>query len=267
MDSHHFFLEILIFKMLKDTKEIDWLVLKVVNEKRRTPVFLVERTELSTLRTDANGEKSFKHELRLVCYGENHEVITVFGGMFSGHGDCQQDYVFHLTNGNMYISEKYRGIGIGTALQQLVVLWAKNFRQHGKVRQIFLAKGDAYDIEHRDRRNRFYEQFGYRFVWTPTEDGELDKMEGYSLEELNIEDIQPLPKLDKVEYVTLKDYVRETEYALMKLTLEVEIAEKNTVSSFNRYMESRTIIKRCFFILAVLVFVILLMLWFFLRWS
>jgi GNAT superfamily N-acetyltransferase len=57
-----------------------------------------------------------------------------------------------------------RGKRVGTYLMNEIVTWAKQWPE-ASVRPINLREEQAYD-QNRERRNRFYEQFGIEFDWT-----------------------------------------------------------------------------------------------------
>lgn len=71
---------------------------------------------------------------------------------------------YSITNGSMMLLEGWRGLHIGSWCQNHVVSWTKQLPP-GRVKSIWLSPSDARSSDARERRNRFYEQFGIPFVW------------------------------------------------------------------------------------------------------
>lgn len=84
-------------------------------------------------------------------------------GSMGGNFDAGTSRV-QLTGGTMILLARARGYGLGTYLMNEVVRWAKTHCASGaKVRPVSVAERDAETQDEADRRNRFYEQFGFRF--------------------------------------------------------------------------------------------------------
>ena len=70
-----------------------------------------------------------------------------------------------LTGGSVMIPHlKHRGIHLGTYFMNQVVAWARQWPDV-MVKSILISPGDGYE-ENRERRNRFYEQFGLVFNYS-----------------------------------------------------------------------------------------------------
>lgn len=75
-----------------------------------------------------------------------------------------------LSNGYVVIDHtKLRGLGLGTYLFAQVVLWAQQLAPDGDVQPIRLSSHQARDGENKERRNRFYEAFGFTFDYRSVE--------------------------------------------------------------------------------------------------
>ncbi|KGU52527.1 hypothetical protein NY98_12375 [Xanthomonas citri pv. fuscans] len=73
--------------------------------------------------------------------------------------------LYTMIGGNMLLDDDARGLRIGSYLHNEVVRWAKEVGLPGRIATFSLVQQDAGTAEERDRRNRFYEQFGYEFDW------------------------------------------------------------------------------------------------------
>jgi GNAT superfamily N-acetyltransferase len=88
---------------------------------------------------------------------------AVFCGYHDGHSQRTSLTGGHLGRGSIYIPEGWRGRHLGTFAMSAVVRWAQQWPA-AAIEPITLADGDG-DPENKDRRNRFYEQFGLRFTY------------------------------------------------------------------------------------------------------
>ncbi len=82
--------------------------------------------------------------------------------------------LYHIADGDMHLRD-LRGLHIGTWCQNQVMHWLQE-QPSGRTRRFSLAEIDAGDAN-RERRNRFYEQFGSRFEW------DIPRATGQSLEQ------------------------------------------------------------------------------------
>lgn len=96
------------------------------------------------------------------------QLDTRNGGMnnhrFRGEYEKWQDGTerVSITGGSVMLDLAHlRGFHLGTYLQDEVVRWAKQW-PNAAIRRIWLSPVDSQD-ENRERRNRFYEQFGIQF--------------------------------------------------------------------------------------------------------
>ena len=134
-------------------------------------------------------------------------LVASMGGSIDSH----EPYRSHckITAGTMELGRPLRGHGIGTYLQNLTVGWVKSFGRNFSVDRILLAEIHAETQKDADRRNRFYEQFGVRFLWsTPT--GTVDRATGRSDPALMSDELHVLlpganPLLDKIKTETLQE--------------------------------------------------------------
>lgn len=86
-------------------------------------------------------------------------------GSFGGcRNESHGEVVYSITNGGMVLREEWRGLHIGSWCQNQVVQWVKS-QSAGRIDSFWLSPSDARTEADRDRRNRFYEQFGIPFNW------------------------------------------------------------------------------------------------------
>lgn len=147
-------------------------VLEVRNRKNpeRPPMgfFLVERIE----RTRASDRYATADNTINIVYREISDdgyprdaARGEFRGSYHAHVNTVSITAGSLTGGMVVIDPpSLQGHGLGTYLMNEVVRWAKRWPD-ATVHTINLLEGQARE-ENRERRNRFYEQFGLKFEYT-----------------------------------------------------------------------------------------------------
>ena len=112
-----------------------------------------------------------------------------------------------LSNGFVLIEQlKLRNLGLGTYFFAQVVLWARQVAPQGDVQAIKLSVHQARDAEARDRRNAFYERFGFTFEYR-TVNG-IDRAEGSSLP-ISVSDLT-IPNIsERIEVLPLQKFLEK----------------------------------------------------------
>jgi GNAT superfamily N-acetyltransferase len=106
---------------------------------------------------------------------EEFRITEFCGGYSQGLTDTVSLTSKSVTNGGYVVLEDSELLGqrIGTFMMNEIVRWAKQWPK-ATIRSIELDAGHAHG-ENRERRNRFYEQFGLQFDYADTE-----RIKGYS---------------------------------------------------------------------------------------
>ncbi len=110
----------------------------------------------------------------------NNEVLQ-----YSAHYDKSKNEV-SLINGVITMGTMPKGLKgkhISTYMLSRIVQWAKENFENAEVEQIFLIEGDA-SQDNKNRRNRLYEQIGYKFDFDDTE-FKVGKSRKMSVQNLN----------------------------------------------------------------------------------
>ncbi len=115
------------------------------------------------------------------------EFLGSFGGRLHYTGS-----MYDLTCGNMRLAPEKQGFHIGTWCQNRVIEWVKD-KPILQVRSIHLAEVDAC-VDNRERRNRFYEQFGFRIRWS------IEGIAGRG-DNQDTSELMPLERIDSVKAV------------------------------------------------------------------
>ena len=130
-----------------------------------------------------------------------NRLLVSMGGSFQARYPANE---FAVTGGNMMVDNDARGLRLGTYLQNEVIAWAKSLEQHGTVRSILLDEGDALTLSARDRRNRFYEQFGITFVWNNPQANGIERAGGTSTPGLRVAQLATLEVINGVRSFNLE---------------------------------------------------------------
>jgi hypothetical protein len=131
-----------------------------------------------------------------------NEVSLIAGGVIGGNG----------------LPEELKGKHLSTYMMSRIVRWAKEHFPNAGVRQIILAEVDALE-NNKSRRNRLYEQIGYKFDFGDAEckTGKSKKM---SVQEMN--DVR-----------SWEDHIKE----LSADTFIIEMLFNNDIKSYQRGRE------------------------------
>lgn len=211
----------------RDDGVVDWRVLEIASPKSpgQIHVFVMERCIKSWGEgPGAGGSITVKawHVAGEGAQPDRYEpqLVASMGGNFRPDASAESlGWWFKLTGGTMQVKEPFRGMRLGTYLQNEVVRWALGQGLPGRIEKIFLGSGDAANEKARDRRNRFYEQFGLRFHWAEIP-GQLERAEGSSLPELTMRDIKERPFIHGVTTLApakaIQSYAQRAERAEAK---------------------------------------------------
>lgn len=106
------------------------------------------------------------------------------------------------SSGALFLDPKQiRGYKIGTYIMSQIIMWAKHNYPDAKLKTIFLFENQA-DPENKERRNRFYEQFGIEFNYENEE-----KKSGTSKGDILINQLNSVESWTKnIKEVTVPDY-------------------------------------------------------------
>lgn len=150
-------------------------VLKVRNRKNLDgPVighFLIERRERKRTTdrwatADVTISVSYR-EISSDCYGRE-TARGEFRGSYHAHVNTVSITAGSLTGGMVVIDPpSLQGHHLGTYLMNEIIRWAKRWPD-ATVNTVTLLQGQSHG-ENRERRNRFYEQFGLKFDYTSSE--------------------------------------------------------------------------------------------------
>lgn len=97
---------------------------------------------------------------------------SIEGGLRCGdvvmemYGEAKTAYeLVRFSNGYIVVESPWEGLHIGTYMMNHLVSWATQNYPNYKIHLIKLLICQAYE-GNKERRNRFYEQFGFRFDWS-----------------------------------------------------------------------------------------------------
>ena len=212
-----------------------WHVLEIADDKGRRPAHLigVQFNRAATLAPlSASGMLTAKvYALAGDLAQRNHpRLLGIFGGHYVRQPGSEAAQ-FVLTGGNMYLDADARGLHIGTYVQNEVVRWAIDQQLPGTIAPITLISGDATTAEDRDRRNRFYEQFGITFDWQPPVKG-ISRAAGSSPPSLSIASLRTLAS---VKGIRAFDYSQ----ALLMLAQRMSHAEATAAEAVEAHAQAR----------------------------
>lgn len=185
--------------------------------------------------------------------GHHAPFLGRFGGSYSLSDDVSRSE-FVLTGGSMMLDADVRGLRIGSYAQDVVVRWALAVRRPGFIKPICVVAGDATTAASRDRRNRFYEQFGINFEWDAPVNG-IERAAGQSPTTLTITDIRALDFVEGVTVLSMPNAIRhfaqqaESERAAAKHAREAFVSARENFDSLSREASLRT---RCAWLIAAL---------------
>ncbi len=162
-------------------------------------------------------------EFKVKAYGLAGGIVgldrppILLGSMGGSFSTLTEGCHFRLTGGTMCLIPRARSLGIGTYLMNEVVRWATSQDLSGTVSPISLAARDAETEAERDRRNRFYEQFGFVLDNLRTVNG-IDRAEGRSKEGQKLGEFMPLAHVRGVT-------IYETDNAFAMICTRLQDAE------------------------------------------
>ncbi len=113
------------------------------------------------------------YEIVLPLHNQQHcQTSGTFEASYAAKHANQNGYIFmtssNLTSGALFLDlPGYKGQRIGTYLFSQIVLWAKQWPE-ASVHPITLMEGQA-DDANRERRNHFYERYGFEFDYDTPE--------------------------------------------------------------------------------------------------
>ncbi len=171
--------------------------------------FLVERRE-RTRATDkwATADATIHITYREIStYGYTHSAARgEFTGSYHAHVNTVSLTSGSLTGGGVFIDPpSIQGNRLGTYLMNEIVKWAKRWPE-ATVNTISLLEGQSHG-DNKERRNRFYEQFGVTFEYTSA-----DRKVGTSLPML-AQDLTPVDSWEKNIYEhNLLEFLSDTLY-------------------------------------------------------
>nr|WP_306463516.1 hypothetical protein [Providencia stuartii] len=181
------------------------------------------------------------HAQGILIFNLSYTYLNINGekkdGIFEAHYNKHENEV-SLTNGNVHL-EAVKGMRIGSLLMSCVIEWVRQWPE-AAVKKIRLSDVDATNgmSENKNRRNRFYEQFGIEFEYRDD-----NKISGFSKKMLvsglvdnknflkehdgNIERIDAFP-----------DYLK----SIMK-KYEIEVRQKEFLQNKLKEIESHSVYK------------------------
>lgn len=140
-------------------------------------------------------------ESQRIEYGAWYGVVMKARGEASG---VSKNVCF--SNGMVVVDPEWlRGLHIGTYVFNLLIAWAKDAYSDFEVVPIKLLINQARSDEDRDHRNRFYERFGFRFLFSDSE-----QREGASDPRLRVGELSTVDSWERnITVVDEANYVRE----------------------------------------------------------
>lgn len=187
---------------------------------------------------DVGGRQGLSDEIRL--------ELRVLGSLEGGRprpGESVMDMrgraesfssLVGFSDGYIVVENPWRGLRIGTYMMNILVTWAtENYPSYSPF-DIKLLRTDA-DEDNKERRNRFYRQFGFRFEWDST-----DFSAGTLAEDMKIHELAPV-KPEKWEKTILEfDMVRGLEKAFGEVhsVLLGQLSQKHRAQSLEQRCEA-----------------------------
>lgn len=198
----------------------------------------LHRTERRVIQDEVASLWEARLEVGAKCVAGPHlsqRILHVahMGGQFQ-QGWSDFPHKIKLTPGGILVRQEYRGLRIGTYLQNLVIRWAIDLKVDAVVEKISLIAGDARTADERDRRNRFYEQFGLRFIY---EEGTgIERSVGRSIPDLRIAELNTI---DKIEGIVEADFDR----GVTKLAMDAYTARRDSADNLRALKNTRDFYK------------------------
>lgn len=212
------------------------------NEHERTRRVLIKIEE----KTGHQSSISVKVYSREDSNWEAWAFIGSFGGRLEYHD--QEVPIYHITSGDMYL-RIMRGLGIGTWCQNQVLLWLKQ-QPPGRTKSFSLAEIDSSDSD-RERRNRFYEQFGIKFNWT------TDRFRGESVEQ-HTSELNPVINIKNINSVRIDISLAKAYDAISHLEQELGIKRSQLIEIDSKKNNKIKVAYRINYTLIVIIFIMTL---------
>lgn len=142
-------------------------------------LFTEERKIVHVEKPDSSEIHSDEVKIKLRALGSFHKnvrkeektVMEMRGRAFSAPSGT-----VNFSDGYIKVEDSWQGIRIGTYMMNHLVAWAKEHYSDLQPVGITLTSLQAGDAESKERRNRFYNRFKFRFIWDDVEHrgGHLD---------------------------------------------------------------------------------------------
>lgn len=146
------------------------------------------------------------------------------------------DKTLNFSDGYIVVEEPWKGMHIGTYMLNSLVTWARERYRFFRPVGITLTRLQAMTEEKKKWRNRFYERFGFRFVWTDAEEkeGSLDP-------ELRVSDLSLVESFkENIEVFSVSEAMHEVLEEARRLRLDLLIAEQRIQSAEDRHRAALT---------------------------
>lgn len=136
----------------------------------------------------------------------------------------------NFSDGYIVVEDPWKGMHIGTYMMNCLVAWARERYQFFRPVGISLTRFQAQTEEKKKWRNRFYERFGFRFVWTDDEE-----KEGFLDPELRVSDLSPVESWQTyIEIFSVSEAMHEVLEEARHHYLDLLIAEQRIRSAEDR---------------------------------
>lgn len=197
------------------------LAVRPVDKPNHEPIewLIVERTEV--YERDPRDRSIFKASIRL----SYHRIVEKYshdggGGTFDAsysHLDQSVSLTSStMSSGGVFVDPPdLRGLHIGTYLMNEIVQWVQQWPK-AAVRSVELLSGQA-DEDNKDRRNRFYEQFGLVFDYADSE-RRAGSSKPTTAEELRLVDVWQ----ENITERPVMEYLADLLYAHQKTTWDLK---------------------------------------------
>ena len=196
-----------------------------------TRFFLLLRASLERSNNIARGKDSFTIDVRFIDTDALHLKRDIHGSVMRARGEASEVFkTVSFSDGFVVVDPEWmRGLHVGTYVFDLLVTWAKENYGDYRVCPIKLFIHQGRENDERDHRNRFYERFGFRFVFDDAE-----KRSGISEPELSINELSNVDSWKKnISLLDEADYLRDLahRFRLCECEKASTLANANYVAS------------------------------------
>lgn len=215
-----------IIKLTNDEGVVSWMLF---TEDRK-----LARSGTSELYSDQVNIKlqtlgSFDSQIR------TGDVVMKMRGLASSYA------AVNFSDGYIVVEEPWKGMRIGTYMMNYLVTWAKDNYPDSSAVGIRLGHHQAYD-ENRERRNRFYARFGFKFKW----DDDEAQREGHLDPELRIFDLRTTDKWqERIVEFSVKEGTKELFSEADRLQLECSDSKVRALSAISAMKYAKAEAERC----------------------